>query len=252
MADMSQMKGRIRMIMTDSRYAGLSLAPKLLVATVLAAVLAVTPMLTAQPEKREFTGEPISLTLEDADVRDVLTTFSTLTGMEILVGPGVRGKVTKKVEQEPWDAVLVDILEDLNLSYQLDDGRMIVRQVDEENRNEPSDPADVTAYMFDSGEISDVYTYVEDGAISAPIADHKVNPHYPPEMREAGVSGMVVSELVIDEMGSVRMVEVLESPAEELSKAATDAFEQWTFTPATMDGKPVAVKYVVTVAFRLQ
>src|SRR5256885_11095414 len=43
---------------------------------------------------RVFTGEPISLNLKDADIKDVLRTFATLTGLNIAVDPDVHGSVT--------------------------------------------------------------------------------------------------------------------------------------------------------------
>ncbi len=45
----------------------------------------------------------------------------------------------------------------------------------------------------------------------------------------------------------MRDVAIQESPADELSTAATQALEQWTFEPATKDGEPVAVSYIVTL-----
>ncbi len=62
----------------------------------------------------------------------------------------------------------------------------------------------------------------------------------------------MVAELVIGQNGEVRDVAIKESPAEELSVAATEAFEQWTFEPATLAGEPVAVSYIVTVDFKLK
>ena len=71
-------------------------------------------------------------------------------------------------------------------------------------------------------------------------------------MRKRESAEMVVAELVIDQDGLVRDVSIQESPADELSAAATEALEQWTFEPATMDGKPVAVSYIVTLKFALK
>jgi protein TonB len=71
-------------------------------------------------------------------------------------------------------------------------------------------------------------------------------------MRKQRLSGRVVARLVIDEDGVVRGVEILESPADEFSAAATAALETWTFEPARMDGEPVAVSYIVTLMFRLE
>ena len=45
-------------------------------------------------EEQQFTGEPITLTLKDADIKDVLKTFSVLTDMNIVLDPSVGGSVT--------------------------------------------------------------------------------------------------------------------------------------------------------------
>src|SRR5206468_2104910 len=44
--------------------------------------------------EKVYTGEPISLNLKDADIKDVIRTFATLTGLNIAVDPGVTGSVT--------------------------------------------------------------------------------------------------------------------------------------------------------------
>ena len=50
----------------------------------------------------------------------------------------------------------------------------------------------------------------------------------------------------------MREVEVVQSNANVLSEAAIEAVEQWTFEPATLEEVPVAVRYILTVKFRLQ
>jgi type IV pilus assembly protein PilQ len=55
-------------------------------------------------------GEAISLDLKDADLRDVLHTFSQLTGLNIVVDPEVKGSVTVRLHDVPWDQALDLIL----------------------------------------------------------------------------------------------------------------------------------------------
>jgi len=249
MADMSQMKGRIRMIMNDARTRELSLITRLAAAAILIATLAVTPILTATTDEPEFTGEPINLILEEVDLNDVLNTFSKIAHIEIMVEPGVSGEVTTKVEGVPWDKALADILEEQGLEWTLEAGRLIVRH----GEGSWSALEEVENTSRIGGAKDDrIHNYVEGGTITEPIANEKVNPKYPPEMRKDGVSGQVIAELVIDEKGMVQAVEILESPAEGLSDASSEALEQWTFQPATMEGKPVAVTYMVTLAFKLK
>ena len=73
-----------------------------------------------ETDEQQFTGEPISLSLKDADVRDVLKTFSALTQLNIIVDPGVGGSVTVELRDVPWDQALDLILRINNLDYVLE------------------------------------------------------------------------------------------------------------------------------------
>lgn len=67
-----------------------------------------------------FTGEPISLDLKDADIRDVLFTFSKLARLNMVIDPEVRGSVTVRLENVPWDQALEMILKVNGLGYVLE------------------------------------------------------------------------------------------------------------------------------------
>ena len=47
-------------------------------------------------------------------------------------------------------------------------------------------------------------------------------------------------------------VSVSEAAQSAAEAAATEALEQWQFEPATKNGKPVAVRYIVTLKFNLK
>jgi protein TonB len=70
---------------------------------------------------------------------------------------------------------------------------------------------------------------------------------YPEAARQAGVQGKVRVQAVVCKDGSVQGVQVLKSPSPELGTAAADAVRLWKFQPAVKDGKPVAVRYTVTL-----
>jgi type II secretory pathway component GspD/PulD (secretin) len=76
-------------------------------------------------EERRFVGEPISLDLKDADIRDVLLTFAKLTKMNMVIDPEVRGTVTVRLEDVPWDQALEVILKVNGLGYVME--RNVVR-----------------------------------------------------------------------------------------------------------------------------
>jgi type IV pilus assembly protein PilQ len=67
-----------------------------------------------------FIGEPISLDLKDADLKDVLRTFAELEKINIAIDPEVRGSVTVRLEDVPWDQALQVILETNGLGYILE------------------------------------------------------------------------------------------------------------------------------------
>lgn len=76
------------------------------------------PTKPAGPEL-QFVGEPISLDLKDADLKDVLRTFAELTKLNIAIDPDVTGSVTVRLHDVPWDQALDLILRMNGLGYVL-------------------------------------------------------------------------------------------------------------------------------------
>ncbi len=79
--------------------------------------------------ERVYTGEPIDLTLTNADIIDVLRLFSELTGLNIAIDPGVSGTVTVDFTGVPWDQALELILRQNNLGYRLEGNVMRIGTV---------------------------------------------------------------------------------------------------------------------------
>jgi type IV pilus assembly protein PilQ len=55
-------------------------------------------------------GEAISLDLKDADLKDVVRTFGKLAKVNIAIDPEVRGSVTLRLRDVPWNQALDVIL----------------------------------------------------------------------------------------------------------------------------------------------
>ena len=53
----------------------------------------------------------ITVTYQDADIRDVIAAFSSFSGRTIVVGKGVTGSVSAEVRDQPWDVALRAILQ---------------------------------------------------------------------------------------------------------------------------------------------
>jgi len=80
-------------------------------------------------EEEQWTGEPITLTLKDADIKDVLKTFSVLTDLNIVLDPGVSGSVTVELRDVPWDQALDLILKINGLDYVLENNVLRVAPI---------------------------------------------------------------------------------------------------------------------------
>ncbi len=90
-----------------------------------------------------------------------------------------------------------------------------------------------------------------EGDVVEPRVVTKVNPKYPPEARSEGLQGTVIVLATIETNGTVSEIEVIESTREDFEAAAIEAVRQWKFEPATLEGKPVAVEFSLTIRFRL-
>lgn len=79
----------------------------------------------------------------------------------------------------------------------------------------------------------------------------KVIPEFPQLAIKTGVSGVVVLQAIIDEIGRVESIEVVEGHP-LLVEAAVDAIKQWEYSPTLLNGEPFPVSAKVTVIFKLR
>lgn len=84
------------------------------------------------------------------------------------------------------------------------------------------------------------------------IPGTRVSPLYTDQARRVKVQGAVILEAVIDERGNVTSVRVVKGLPMGLEQSAIDAVSRWKFQPATLDGRPVAVYFNLTVNFQVQ
>ena len=67
--------------------------------------------------QREYTGELISLDFKDGDIQDIFRLFADISGLNIVVQPGVSGRITLVLTEVPWDQALDLILKSHRLGY---------------------------------------------------------------------------------------------------------------------------------------
>ena len=89
----------------------------------IAAVAAPAAAAQQQPapeEGKKFSGHPISLDFQGADLRAVLRTFAEISGLNIVIDPAVQGSVDVALRDVPWDQALDIILRANKLGYVVD------------------------------------------------------------------------------------------------------------------------------------
>jgi type IV pilus secretin PilQ/predicted competence protein len=75
---------------------------------------------TGQPNERRYTGNPVSMDFQGADLRAVLRTFAEISGLNVVIDPRVNGTVDVQLKDVPWDQALDIILRANSLGYIVD------------------------------------------------------------------------------------------------------------------------------------
>jgi type IV pilus assembly protein PilQ len=92
------------------------------------------PVLQQQPgaadAQRRFTGHPISLDFQGADLRAVLRGFSEISGLNMVIDPDVQGTVDIILNEVPWDQALDVILRGNGLDYTVDGTIVRIARID--------------------------------------------------------------------------------------------------------------------------
>ncbi len=78
------------------------------------------------PHQKRYFGEPIDLSLRNADLIETLRNFAEIGRFNLIIQPGVTGKVTVELKQVPWDQALEQILKINNLAMEITGGQMSV------------------------------------------------------------------------------------------------------------------------------
>lgn len=89
------------------------------------------------------------------------------------------------------------------------------------------------------------------GMDKAPVVLKKVLPHYPLELRKVGIQGIATVDMLIDSTGRVVSTELVSASSPELGRLALVAAKDWTFVPASANGKPITTRVRVPFEFSI-
>jgi type IV pilus assembly protein PilQ len=85
----------------------------------------------AAEEKKEYTGERLTLNFQDIDVRSVLQLLADTSGQNIVVSDSVTGSLTLRLQNVPWDQALDIVLRTKGLDKRRQDNVIIIGPTDE-------------------------------------------------------------------------------------------------------------------------
>ncbi len=80
--------------------------------------------------QKQYTGHPVSLDFQNADLRSVLRTFAEISGLNMVIDPTVQGSVDIVLTDVPWDQALDIILRANNLGYTVDGTIVRIARID--------------------------------------------------------------------------------------------------------------------------
>jgi type IV pilus assembly protein PilQ len=86
---------------------------------------------SAQEEKKEYTGERLTLNFQDIDVRSVLQLLADTSGQNIVVSDSVTGNLTLRLQNVPWDQALDIVLRTKGLDKRRQDNVIIIGPTEE-------------------------------------------------------------------------------------------------------------------------
>jgi type IV pilus assembly protein PilQ len=118
--------------------------------------------------EKVYTGHPISLDFKDGDLQDIFRLFADISGLNVVVNPGVSGKVTLKLNEVPWDQALDLILKANGLGYTLEGNVIRIARLTDlaKEETERRKLAEEKALAGDLGTLTTRISYAKAGELS--------------------------------------------------------------------------------------
>jgi type IV pilus secretin PilQ/predicted competence protein len=111
-----------------------------------------TPAAASAPPVGKYSGEPISVNLKDVDLRDFFRLIHEISGLNVVVDPGVKGNLTIVLDDVPWDQALDIVLKNNDLDKQLD-GNVLRLATKETLRKEAEENRDLAKAVAEAADV---------------------------------------------------------------------------------------------------
>jgi len=116
------------------------------------APMAQAPATSSAPPVGKYSGEPISVNLKDVDLRDFFRLIHEISGLNVVVDPGVKGNLTIVLDDVPWDQALDIVLKNNDLDKQLD-GNVLRLATKETLRKEAEENRDLAKAVAEAADV---------------------------------------------------------------------------------------------------
>jgi type IV pilus secretin PilQ/predicted competence protein len=107
---------------------------------------------SSAPPVGKYSGEPISVNLKDVDLRDFFRLIHEISGLNVVVDPGVKGNLTIVLDDVPWDQALDIVLKNNDLDKQLD-GNVLRLATKETLRKEAEENRDLAKAVAEAADV---------------------------------------------------------------------------------------------------
>ena len=75
-----------------------------------------------------WSGEPITMDFKDIDIKDFFRFIAEISGMNMIIDPDVKGSVTVKLTDVPWDQALDLVCRMNGLGYEFEGNALLVKK----------------------------------------------------------------------------------------------------------------------------
>jgi protein TonB len=220
--------------------------------SILSALLIGAAAMTAYAQGETNLQRRVSVNVNAVSPRQVLEMIARAVDCTLTLDPKVTEPVTIRVSKVTARTALNAVCESVGCRWRLD-GQTLRVDVEAPASPAPNAPAQKTSQPRLSDPLpSGEPVYIIGNGVNGPVIIKEVRPQYTRAAMDAKIQGQVDVEFVVLRDGTVSDVKVTRKLSPELDEQAVTAVRQWVFTPAQLEGRPVAVRCQAQLAFTLR
>ena len=189
----------------------------------------------------KYTGTRISLDFQDADIVPIFRLLADVSGYNVVIDPGVKGKITMKLINVPWDQALDIILKTFNLDKEVDGNIIRIAPVSVISREreqrarmaeamQKAEPLVTKVFPISYADVKKVRTSIEQAKILSKRGSISVDERISSLIIKDVASNMSKIKQLVDTLDKPTPQVMIEARIVEVNTSATREFGiQWGF-----------------------